>query len=145
MVKQADAAAVSRNLRRFILFVIFLPRIGLELPRPFAATPQRPATEYSLWGRKRRRGGILPLGCNRCKRANREIYAGISMIQFPLTKNAILTALRAIASRIFREALDQSVLHRTLSGIHRLLPGTLHEAPPKTCFIRNLLFRRLYT
>jgi hypothetical protein len=91
MVKQADADAVSKNLRRFILFVIFLPRIGLELPGPFAATRQRPATEYSVLGRMRRRGGILSLGCNRCKRATREFYGGISMIQFPPTKNTILT------------------------------------------------------
>jgi hypothetical protein len=38
MVKQADAAAVSRNLRRFIMSFIFLHRIGLELARPFVAT-----------------------------------------------------------------------------------------------------------
>jgi hypothetical protein len=70
MVKQADAVAVSRNLRRFI-FVILLRRIGMALPRRFAATPQRPAT--------------------RCKHATREIYAGIFTIQFPPTKNTILS------------------------------------------------------
>jgi hypothetical protein len=89
MVKQADAVAVSKNLRRFIILVIFLPRIGLELPRPFAAIPQRPAMNF-LWGRKMRRCGILPLVCNRRNRANRELYARIFMIQFPPTKNTTL-------------------------------------------------------
>ena len=60
--------------------------------------------------------------------ATREIYAGIFMIQFPPTKNTILTAPERNCRLDFREAPDQSAPHRTLIGIHRLLPRALHEA-----------------
>jgi hypothetical protein len=38
IVKQADAAAVSRNLRRFIIVVIFLPCIELEFAKVITAS-----------------------------------------------------------------------------------------------------------
>jgi hypothetical protein len=64
------------------------------------------------------------------------------MIQFPPTKNTILTTPERNCLPDFLRGTGSITPHRTSSGIHRLLPGTLHEARIQDLFHPESPFSR---